>query len=424
VTEDGAGSPGTVGSPGTAGPPDAGSPGAAGPLDGVRVIECGSLIAGPFCGQLLGDFGAEVIKVEDPAGGDPMREWGPQKVDGLSLHWPIIARNKKSVTANLREAAGQQLLRDLVAVSDILIENFRPGTLERWGLGYDELAAINPRLILVRVSGYGQTGPYSLRAGFGSVGEAMGGIRYVTGEPDRAPSRTGISLGDSLAATFAAVGAILALYARDRTGRGQVVDSAIYEAVLALMESVLPEWELARYQRQRTGSILPGVSPSNVYPAADGGDVLIGANRDTVFSRLVVAMGQPDLATDPRYATHQARGQRQAEVDQMISDWTSTKDTDALLDVLADAGVPASRIYQTRDMFDDPQFRAREAILHLTHGKLGSFPVQAVVPRLSGTPGGVRSLGPELGQHNQEVYGQLLGVDRARLAELRAKGVV
>ncbi len=419
MTEDGAGSPGTVGSPDTGRPP-----GTAGPLDGVRVIECGSLIAGPFCGQLLGDFGAEVIKVEDPAGGDPMREWGPRKVDGLSLHWPIIARNKKSVTANLRQEAGQQLLRELTAVSDILIENFRPGTLERWGLGYEELAAINPRLILVRVSGYGQTGPYALRAGFGSVGEAMGGIRYVTGEPDRAPSRTGISLGDSLAATFAAVGAILALYARDRTGRGQVVDSAIYEAVLALMESVLPEWELAQYQRQRTGSVLPGVSPSNVYPAADANDVLIGANRDTVFSRLVVAMGRPELATDPRYATHQARGQRQAEVDQLISDWTSTLETDALLALLADAGVPASRIYQTRDMFDDPHFRAREAILHLTHGKLGTFPVQAVMPRLSDTPGGVYTLGPDLGQHNQEIYGQLLGVDTARLAELRSKGVV
>jgi formyl-CoA transferase len=243
--------------PGTAGE---GIASAAGPLAGIRVIECGSLIAGPFCGQLLGDFGAEVIKVEDPAGGDPMRQWGPQKVDGLSLHWPIIARNKKSVTADLRQAGGQQLLRELAGVSDIVIENFRPGTLERWGLGYDALAAVNPRLILVRVSGYGQSGPYALRAGFGSVGEAMGGIRYVTGEPDRAPSRTGISLGDSLAATFAAVGAILALYARDRTGRGQVVDSAIYEAVLALMESVLPEWELAGYQRERTGSVLPGVS--------------------------------------------------------------------------------------------------------------------------------------------------------------------
>jgi formyl-CoA transferase len=397
---------------------------AAGPLAGVRVIECGSLIAGPFCGQLLGDFGAEVIKVEDPAGGDPMRQWGPRKVDGLSLHWPIIARNKKSVTANLRQADGQQLLRELAAVSDVLIENFRPGTLERWGLGYETLAAINPRLILVRVSGYGQDGPYALRAGFGSVGEAMGGIRYVTGEPDRAPSRTGISLGDSLAATFAAVGAILALYARDRTGRGQVVDSAIYEAVLALMESVLPEWELAGHQRERTGSVLPGVAPSNVYPAADGGEVLIGANRDTVFSRLVTAMGRPDLATDPRYATHTARGERQAETDQLISDWTATLDTDRLLELLAEAGVPASRIYQSKDMFDDPHFRAREAIVRLTHDRLGSFPVQGVVPRLSQTPGSVRTLGPELGQHNEEIYAGLLGLAPARLDTLRASGVI
>jgi formyl-CoA transferase len=397
---------------------------AAGPLAGVRVIECGSLIAGPFCGQLLGDFGAEVIKVEDPAAGDPMREWGPRKVDGLSLHWPIIARNKKSVTADLRQAGGQQLVRELAGVSDIVIENFRPGTLERWGLGYDALAAVNPRLILVRVSGYGQSGPYALRAGFGSVGEAMGGIRHVTGEPDRAPSRTGISLGDSLAAIFAAVGAILALYARDRTGRGQVVDSAIYEAVLALMESVLPEWELAGYQRERTGSVLPGVSPSNVYPAADGSGVLIGANRDTVFARLVIAMDRPELAADARYATHTARGERQAEVDQLISDWTSTLETEPLLDLLAAAGVPASRIYQSKDMFADPHFRAREAIVRLTHDRLGPFPVQAVVPRLSDTPGSVRSLGPELGQHNEEIYGGLLGLTPARLAGLRAQGVV
>lgn len=395
-----------------------------GPLAGIRVVECGSLIAGPFCGQLLGDFGAEVIKVEDPAGGDPMRDWGPRKVDGLSLHWPIIARNKKSVTADLRQPDGQQLVRQLAAASDILIENFRPGTLERWELGYDSLAAANPRLILVRVSGYGQTGPYAARAGFGSVGEAMGGIRYVTGEPDRAPSRTGISLGDSLAATFAAMGAILALHARDRTGRGQIVDSAIYEAVLALMESVLPEWELASYQRQRTGSVLPGVTPSNVYPTADDGEVLIAANRDTVFSRLAAAMGHPDLAADPRYATHAARGGRQAEVDALVSDWTATLRTDELLAELAAAGVPASRIYQTRDMFDDPQFRARQAILHLTHDRLGPFPVPAVVPRLSDTPGEVRSLGPELGEHNEEIYCGLLGIEAGRLADLRARGIV
>jgi formyl-CoA transferase len=399
-------------------------PEAAGPLAGLRVVECGSLIAGPFCGQLLGDFGAEVIKVEDPAGGDPMRDWGPQKVEGLSLHWPIVARNKKSVTADLRTDEGQRLVRRLAAVSDIVVENFRPGTLERWGLGYDRLSAANPGLILVRVSGYGQTGPYAAQAGFGSVGEAMGGIRYVTGEPDRPPSRTGISLGDSLAATFAAMGAVLALHARHRTGRGQIVDSAIYEAVLALMESVLPEWELAGYQRQRTGSVLPGVTPSNVYPTADHDEVLIGANRDTVFSRLAAAMGRPDLAADSRYATHAARGERQPEVDQLVAAWTATLGTDQLLAVLAEAGVPASRIYQTRDMFDDPHFQARQAILRLTHAKLGSFPVQAVVPRLSDTPGSVRRLGPELGEHNEEIYRGLLGIEAAELSDLRKRGIV
>jgi formyl-CoA transferase len=399
-------------------------PGRAGPLAGIRVIECGSLIAGPFCGQLLGDFGAEVIKVEDPAGGDPMREWGPRKINGLSLHWPIIARNKKSVTADLRQEDGQRLVRELAAVSDILIENFRPGTLERWGMGPDTLAAANPRLILIRVSGYGQTGPYASRAGFGSVGEAMGGIRYLTGEPDRPPSRAGVSLGDSLAAVFAALGAVLALRARDLSGRGQVVDSAIYEAVLALMESVLPEWELAGHQRQRTGSVLPGVTPSNAYPTADGGEVLIAANRDTVFSRLAEVMGRPDLAADPRYATHAARGERQAQLDRLVSDWTVTLGTERLLDSLGEAGVPAGRIYQTRDMFTDPQFQARQAILHLTHDVLGSFPVQEVVPRLSGTPGAVRSLGPALGEHNDEIYRGLLRIDPARLAGLRDKGVV
>ncbi|MGH9094986.1 MAG: CaiB/BaiF CoA transferase family protein [Acidimicrobiales bacterium] len=394
-----------------------------GPLTGTRVVECGSLIAGPFCGHLLGDVGAEVIKVEDPTSGDPMRQWG-QKVDGLSLHWPIVARNKKSITADLRREEGQELLRDLVARSDILLENFRPGTLERWGLSFAELSAVNPGLVLVRVSGYGQTGPYAPRAGFGSVGEAMGGIRYLTGEPDRPAARSGISLGDSLAATFAAFGAVMALHARHRTGRGQIVDSAIYEAVLALMESVLPEWELAHYQRERTGAVLPGVAPSNAYPTADGDEVLIGGNRDTVFVRLAEAMGRPELATDARYATHQARGERQAELDRLVASWTGSMDTEPLLAVLADAGVPAGRIFQTRDMLGDPHFAAREAVLRLTHKTLGEFPMQAVAPRLSDTPGGVQSLGPELGEHNEEIYRGLLGLEAAQLDDLRARGIV
>lgn len=395
-----------------------------GPLSDIRVIECGSLIAGPFCGQLLGDFGAEVIKVEDPTDGDPMRGWGQNKPKGLSLHWPIVARNKKSVTADLRQERGQELLRALVAQSDVLVENFRAGTLERWGLGYPALAAINPRLVLVRVSGYGQTGPYAPRAGFGAIGEAMGGIRHVTGEPDRPPSRAGISLGDSLAATFAALGTVMALHARRRTGRGQVVDSAIYEAVLALMEAVLPEWEIAGYQRQRTGSVLPGVAPSNVYPTADGREVLIAGNRDTVFARLAGAIGRPELATDSRYATHDERGARQDELDALIGAWTAQRHIESVLEILHDAGVPAGRIYQSADMLGDPHFAAREAIARLTHPELGSFPMPAPTPRLSETPGRVRTLGPGLGEHNMEIYQGLLGLGEAELDDLRRLHII
>jgi formyl-CoA transferase len=278
-----------------------------GGLGDVRVIEMGQLLAGPFCGQLLGDFGAEVIKVEPPGSGDPMREWGREKPHGQSLWWPILARNKKSVTLNLRVERGQELARELIATADVLVENFRPGTLERWGLAPDDLWRDNPGLIITRVTGYGQSGPYAARAGFGSIGEAMGGIRYVTGDPDKPPSRAGISLGDELAGTFAALGTLVALHARQRTGRGQIVDAALYEAVLALMESLLPEWEIAGYQRERTGSVLPNVAPSNAYPTADG-PVLIAANQDSVFRRLAAVMGQPELADDVRYATHGARG--------------------------------------------------------------------------------------------------------------------
>jgi crotonobetainyl-CoA:carnitine CoA-transferase CaiB-like acyl-CoA transferase len=264
------------------------------PLDDVRVIEMGQLLAGPFCGQLLGDFGAEVIKIEDPGRGDPMRQWGREKPHGMSLWWPVLARNKKAVTIDVRTAGGQDLVRRLAERSDVLLENFRPGTLERWGIGPQELWRINPGLIITRVSGFGQYGPYSSRAGFGSIGEAMGGIRYVTGEPDRPPSRAGISLGDSLAAVFGTIGTLIALHARQRTGRGQVVDAAIYEAVLAMMESLLPEWELAGYQRERTGAVLPNISPSNVYPTSDGDIVLIAANQDAVFRRLAAAMDAPE----------------------------------------------------------------------------------------------------------------------------------
>ncbi|RRO18292.1 CoA transferase [Saccharopolyspora rhizosphaerae] len=395
-----------------------------GPLSDVRVIEAGTLIAGPFCGQLLADFGAEVIKVEDPGTGDPMRQWGQVKHEGKSLAWPVIARGKKSVTANLRTTEGQRILRELVANADVLVENFRPGTLERWGLSYEELQEINPRLVLVRVTGYGQDGPYASRAGFGAIGEAMGGMRHVTGEPDRAPSRVGVSIGDSLAATFSALGAVMALHARHRTGRGQVVDTAIYEAVLAMMESLLPEWEIAGYQRQRTGSVLPRIAPSNAYPTADGAEIIIGANRDTVFTRLCEAMGRPELATGERYGTHDARGEHQEELDELIGAWTREFKADDVLDTLHEAGVPAGRVYTAADMVADPHFAARQAIVRLMHPELGEIPMQNVVPRLSETPGEVRSLGPDLGEHNAEIYGQVLGADEEQLRRWRDDDVI
>jgi formyl-CoA transferase len=395
-----------------------------GALSDIRVIETGTLLAGPFCGQLLGDFGAEIIKLEDPGKGDPMRQWGREKPHGQSLWWPVVARNKKSVTCNLRTAAGQDLVRKLVKESDVLLENFRPGTLERWGLGYEQLAEINPRLILVRVTGYGQTGPYAPRAGFGSIGEAMGGIRYVTGEADRPPSRSGISLGDSLAATYAAYGTLAALHARERTGKGQVVDSAIYEAVLAMMESLLPEWAVAGYQRERTGAILPNVAPSNAYPTADGIDILIAANQDTVFRRLADVMGRPDLPEDVRYATHGARGAHQVELDELIAAWTRTRKSAELLAELHAAGVPAGGVYTAADMLADPHIAAREAIVSVPHPDFGELPMQNVAPRLSANPGGIRWAGPTLGQHNDEVYGDILGLSADEQAALRADGVI
>jgi len=394
------------------------------PLDDIRVVELGQLLAGPFCGQLLGDFGAEVIKVEDPEKGDPMRQWGREKPYGLSLWWPVIARNKKSVTANLRTKEGQDLVRKLLSSADVLVENFRPGTLERWGLGPDELWEINPNLIITRVSGFGQSGPYSHHAGFGSIGEAMGGIRYTTGDPDRPPARTGVSIGDALAATFACLGTLVALHQRQRGGRGQVVDSAIYEAVLSMMESMIPEWQIAGYQRERTGATLPNVAPSNVYPTADDEMILIAANQDTVFRRLVDAMGRPELANDERYATHGARGERMDELDGLIADWTTTVKSDDLLEILREAGVPAGRIFRAKDMLADPHFQAREAIVRLAHPDLGEFALHNVAPRLSDTPGAVRHLGPELGEHNHEIYQIALGIDDERISKLRSAGAI
>jgi len=395
-----------------------------GPLAGLRLIEMGTLLAGPFCGQLMGDFGAEIIKLEPPGQGDPMREWGREKAHGMSLWWPVVARNKKSVTLNLREAEGQTIARDLIAKADFLLENFRPGTLERWNLSYAELQKINPRLIMVRVSGFGQTGPYARRAGFGAVGEAMGGLRYVCGDPSTPPSRMGISIGDSLAATFACIGALSALYYRERTGQGQVVDSAIYEAVLNMMESLVTEYDKTGYIRERTGAILPNVAPSNVYPTRDGGMILIAANQDTVFGRLAEAMGKPELSRDERYATHTARGARQKELDDLIADWTRTVDAEPLEQLMEKFGIPSGKIYRTPEMLEDAHFRAREAIVKTMHPKFGELHMQNVAPKLSATPGRIHSPAPELGQHSEEIYRSLLNFDAARIADLRTRGII
>jgi len=394
-----------------------------GPLAGLRVLELGTLLAGPFCGQLFGDFGAEVIKIEPPGQGDPMRVWGREKSNGKSLWWPVVARNKKAITLDLRQTEGQALLKDLVAQSDFLIENFRPGTMEKWGLGWEQLSAVNPRLIMIRVSGFGQTGPYSRQAGFGAIGEAMGGLRYVVGDPTTPPSRMGISIGDSLAATFACIGALSALHHREKTGRGQVVDSAIYEAVLNMMESLITEYDKAGFVRERTGAILPNVAPSNVYKTKDA-MVLIAANQDTVFARLAEAMGHPDLAKNPKYATHGARGANQVELDGLVEAWTETLTTREVLGLMDKFGVPAGLIYRAPEMLEDPHFKARDAIVTVPHPDFGELRMQNVAPKLSETPGAVRSPSPELGQHNDEVYREVLHLSAERYAQLKAAKVV
>ncbi len=395
------------------------------PLAGVRVVEMGSLLAGPFCGQLLADFGAEVIKVEPPGKGDPMREWGRHRKEGRTLWWPIIARNKKSVTLNLREEEGQELARSLIAEADVLVENFRPGTMERWGLGYERLSETNPGLVMVRVSGYGQTGPYKDRAGFGAIGEAMGGIRHITGFPDAPPPRSGISLGDSLGATFGALGALTALYHREaHDGKGQVVDVGIYEAILALMESTIPEYELTGHVRGRTGTVLPFVAPANLYPTSDGGYVLISGNADTVFGRLAKAMGHSEWAEDERFATHHARGENMEKLDGMISGWTEERTEEEVLEAMAGAGVPAGKVFTAKDMVEDPHYEARGNVVWTEDPKIGPFPMQNVVPRLTETPGKVRWTGPALGQHNDEVYGELLGLGGEDLNGLRERGTI
>jgi crotonobetainyl-CoA:carnitine CoA-transferase CaiB-like acyl-CoA transferase len=380
----------------------------------------GQLIAGPFCGQLLADLGAEVIKIELPGQGDPMREWGR----GARVWWPVIGRNKKCITLDVRTPRGLGLLKELAARADVLVENFRPGTLERWGLGYPVLSAINPRLVLARVSGYGQDGPYASRAGYGGIGEAMGGLRYVCGDPSAPPSRVGISIGDSLAAMFACIGCLAALQQRERSGAGQVVDAAIYESVLAVMESTVPEFTEGGVIRERTGSFLPGIAPSNVYSTADGRMIVMGANQDSVFRRLCEVMGRGELADDARYCNHAARAAHQCELDELIAAWSRQHDAEPLLAMLEAAGVPAGKMFRAPDMIADPQYQARQSIIRVAHEKFQNLMMQNAFPKFSATPGEIRWPGAEMGAHNEEIYEGLLGMTAEAVASLCKDGVI
>jgi formyl-CoA transferase len=408
----------------------------AGPLAGIKVLELGTLIAGPFCARLMAEFGAEVIKVESPEGGDPIRQWRVLK-DGNSLWWSVQSRNKKSITLNMKDERAQAIARRLALEADIVIENYRPGVLEKWNLGYEQFKAINPALIMVRLSGYGQTGPMRDAPGFGAIGESMGGIRYVSGHPDRPPVRIGISIGDSIASLHGAIGALMALRHRDVTGgrwngqtgtdcvagQGQMVDVALYEAVFNLMESLVPEYDYAGVVRERTGGSLPGIVPSNTYTTADGENIVIAGNGDAIFKRLMTAIGRDDMANDPQLANNAGRVARSQEIDDTLQAWCSGRSIDAALAILKAADVPVSKIYSVRDMLQDPQFLARQ--MFEQHLFRDGTPVKlpAVTPKLSETPGGTRWMGPALGEHTEEVL-QALGYSASEIAGLRHDGVL
>jgi len=412
------------------------TPPSTGPLAGIKVLELGTLIAGPFCARMLAEFGADVIKIETPDGGDPLRQWRVLK-DGTSLWWSVQARNKKSLTLNLKDPRAQDIARRLALDADIIIENYRPGVLEKWQLGYDQLKALNPAAIMVRLSGYGQTGPMKDLPGFGAIAESMGGLRYVSGHADRPPVRVGISIGDSVAAMHGVIGAMMALRHRDASGgrwngkrgddcvagQGQMVDVALYESVFNLMESLVPEFDHAGVVRERTGGALPGIVPSNTYTTGDGDNIVIAGNGDAIFKRLMGAIGRSDMAADPQLARNDGRVPRTAEIDGAIQAWCTTQTIDVALATLQAADVPVSKIYSVRDMLGDPQFLARQ--MFEQHAFADGTPVKlpAISPKLSATPGRTRWLGPALGAHNAEVLGEL-GFDAAAIAQLRDDGVI
>jgi formyl-CoA transferase len=393
----------------------------------VRIVELGMLLAGPFTGRLLGDMGAEIIKVEPPGQPDPMRDWGKARYEGRSLWWPVQSRNKKCVTLDLRQERGQKLLRDLVRHSDVLVENFRPGTLEKWELGPEQLWEVNPRLVIARISGYGQTGPYAPRAGFASVAEAMGGIRHINGFPGEAPPRLHISLGDSLAGMFAVQGVLAALYWRDVLGggRGQVVDVSLMEGCFALLESTVPEYDRLGIVRGPGGTGLQGVAPSNIFKSSDDTWMVIAANADKVFRRLCTAMGQPELADDSRFATHAARGEHQDELEGIVADWAKLHTVAEIDRLLNDAGVICGPIYTIADIFEDEHYQAREMLVKHEDPEFGEYIGPGIVPKFSETPGQVRwSATWEEGSHNRDVYGGLLGLSEDECADLKEQGIL
>jgi len=393
------------------------------PLNGIKVLELGTLIAGPFCARMLAEFGAEVIKIEAPEGGDQLRQWR-KMYQGTSLWWYVQARNKKSVTVNLRSPEGQQIVREIARDADIVVENFRPGQLEKWNIGWETLSKINPKLIMVRLSGYGQDGPYRDRPGFGVVAEAMSGMRYVTGYPEQPPVRLGISIGDGIAALHGVIGAMMALHHRTANGgKGQIVDVALYESVFNMMESFIPEYDVLGYKRERAGNALPGITPSNTYATRDGKYVIIGANNDAIFKRMMQCAGRPDLANDPALATNSGRVPRTQELDQAIGAWTCRHDMADVLTALEAAEIPAGRVYDPEDIVNDMHYKARKMIEQwpLPDGK--SMRIPSVTPKLTDTPGGTRWLGPKLGEHTNEVLAAL-GYSEAQQQALRAKGAI
>ena len=397
-----------------------------GPLDGIRVIEVGTLISGPFAGRLLGDMGAEVIKIEPPGQPDPLRTWGQAELDGHHFFWTVHNRNKKAVTLNLREAKGRELFLELVARCDVIVENFRPGTLEKWNLGYDALRECNRGIILVRVSGYGQTGPEAGKAGYASVAEAASGLRHMNGFPGGPPPRLALSLGDSLAGMFAAQGALAALYRRTVTGEGQVVDAALTESCLAIQESTIPDYDVGGVVRGPSGTRLEGIAPSNIYRTADDSWVVIAANQDTVFRRLCGAMGQPELATDDRFVNHVARGRNQDELDKIIGDWAAHRQPADIIETLSQAGVISGPINTVAEVVQDPQLLSRGMIAdHWDERVSRNVKGPGVVPVLSESPGTIRCAGSARpGQHNQEIYGGLLGHSAGEIAQLQTEGVL